>query len=157
MEPIPENKSQFLSYPRIWNERKCSRLQERDGLSVRTGSARGRPWLHPTWLVVVSVVQQQDVSTITRTAVNSQGNFLMTEPAGSLGSEETDRPWSCLSSNFQEEGTLNKVDTNILTTKMMLPVIRWGEVVSWHQLCPNFLWINTHPPTSLSLLTSQVH
>ena len=50
------------------------------------------PVVHPTGLVVVSVVPQQDVSTITRTAAKSQGNFLMTEAAGSLGSEETDRP-----------------------------------------------------------------
>ena len=104
--------------PRIWKERKC---YEAPGKRRSIGEERalvGR--LRPMWLVVGSAVQQWDASTVMRTAVNSPRNFLMTEPAGSLGSGETDRPWSCLSSNFQEQGPLNRVDTNILATKVML-------------------------------------
>lgn len=124
VEPLPENKSQVLSYQEFGKKGKALRLQERDGLSVRSRPSWGCAWLHPLWPVVGSVLQQQAVPTAWRTAANSQRNFLMTEPPGSLGSGETDSPWSCLSSNFQEQGTVNKAGTNMLATKMMLSVIK---------------------------------
>ena len=132
--------------PRIWKERKCSEAPGKRRSISEERALMGR--LRPTWLVVGSAVQQRDVSTVMRTAGNSPRNFLMTEPAGSLGSGETDRPWSCLSSNFQEQGALNKVDTNILAAKVMLSVTKWGEVVSSLHLCPDFPWTNVHLPTS---------
>lgn len=134
--------------PRIWKERKGSEAPGKRR-SIREEQALVGMCVAPSpWPAVGSVLQQQAVPTAWRTAANSQRNFLMTEPAGSLGSGETDRPWSCLSSNFQEQGTVNKVGTNILATKMMLSVIKWGEVVSCHHLCPDFPWTNVHLSTS---------
>ena len=146
VEPVTEDKSEALPRPRIWKERKCSEEHSSGKTVLEVG-----PGLTGTPMASFhKVVCDLRSAAPERAHGHEDGLQLLTKL------HDGRRPRGHLSSTFQERGTINKVDMNVLATKMMISAKKWEELSLLMSVLIFPILLSTSP-LSYRPLTSQVH